>query len=80
MIVSGFAGLGYQIVWTQQVALSLGTESASVSGPTLKSIAAENTPAKSAATKSTRSEAKPAAKSVAPASKTIGGSRAISRR
>jgi spermidine synthase len=30
MVASGFAGLGYQIVWTQQVALWLGHESAAV--------------------------------------------------
>ncbi len=30
MLVSGFAGLGYQIIWTQQFALFLGNESASV--------------------------------------------------
>ena len=30
MLVSGFAGLGYQIVWTQQAALWLGHESAAV--------------------------------------------------
>lgn len=30
MVASGFAGLGYQIVWTQQCALWLGHESASV--------------------------------------------------
>ena len=30
MLLSGFAGLGYQILWTQQFALSLGAESASV--------------------------------------------------
>ncbi len=30
MLVSGFAGLGYQIVWTQQCALWLGHESAAV--------------------------------------------------
>ena len=30
MLVSGFAGLGYQIIWTQQFALCLGTESAAV--------------------------------------------------
>lgn len=30
MIASGFAGLGYQIIWTQQFALCLGNESASV--------------------------------------------------
>ena len=30
MVVSGFAGLGYQIVWTQQCALWLGHESAGV--------------------------------------------------
>jgi len=30
MVASGFAGLGYQIIWTQEFALCLGTESASV--------------------------------------------------
>ena len=30
MLVSGFAGLGYQIIWTQEFALCLGNESASV--------------------------------------------------
>jgi spermidine synthase len=30
MVASGFAGLGYQIVWTQQCALWLGHESAAV--------------------------------------------------
>ena len=30
MVASGFAGLGYQIVWTQQSALWLGHESAGV--------------------------------------------------
>ena len=30
MVASGFAGLGYQIVWTQQSALWLGHESAAV--------------------------------------------------
>lgn len=30
MLASGFAGLGYQIVWTQQAALSLGHEAAAV--------------------------------------------------
>ena len=30
MLASGFAGLGYQIIWTQEFALCLGTESASV--------------------------------------------------
>src|SRR5215212_8060443 len=30
MLASGFAGLGYQIVWTQQCALWLGHESAAV--------------------------------------------------
>src|SRR4051794_29176479 len=30
MMASGFAGLGYQIVWTQQCALWLGHESAAV--------------------------------------------------
>src|SRR5262245_39368109 len=30
MLASGFAGLGYQIVWTQQCALWLGHESAGV--------------------------------------------------
>ncbi|HEV7632089.1 MAG TPA: hypothetical protein VGO41_03800, partial [Steroidobacteraceae bacterium] len=30
MIASGFAGLGYQIIWTQQCALWLGHESAAV--------------------------------------------------
>ena len=30
MTVSGFAGLGYQIVWTRQAALWLGHESAAV--------------------------------------------------
>jgi hypothetical protein len=30
MVASGFAGLGYQIVWTQQSALWLGHEAAAV--------------------------------------------------
>jgi spermidine synthase len=30
MLASGFAGLGYQIIWTQQFALCLGSDSASV--------------------------------------------------
>ncbi|MFY9509675.1 MAG: hypothetical protein WAQ05_01705, partial [Rubrivivax sp.] len=30
MLASGFAALGYQIVWTQQFALALGHESAAV--------------------------------------------------
>ena len=30
MIASGFAGLGYQVVWTEQCALWLGHESAAV--------------------------------------------------
>ena len=30
MLASGFAGLGYQILWTQQFALCLGHESAAI--------------------------------------------------
>ena len=30
MLGSGFAGLGYQIIWTQEFSLCLGNESASV--------------------------------------------------
>lgn len=32
MFASGFAGLGYQIVWTQQAGLWLGHEAAAVLG------------------------------------------------